>query len=88
MTDKWLKVDGTISDGEFDHLTDDELGNLMVALNHEFERRVRAKHEKLISDFKDAFNALREANIYINYYEDDYDDNCTAITDWDNFDFV
>ena len=88
MTDKWLKVDGEISDGEFDHLTDDELGNLMVALNHEFERRARAKRGKLISDFKNTFDALREAKICIKYYEDDYDDNYTTITDWDNFDFI
>jgi len=88
MNDKWLKVDGAISDGEFDHLTDDELGNLMIALNREFERRAREKRGKLISDFKDAFNALREVGISIKYYEDDYDDNYTIITDWDSFDFV
>lgn len=68
-------------------MSDGELQTCLRRINEEINRRETAKRQKLIDNFKQAFNNLREARIYIKYYEDDYDDNYTSITDWDNFDF-
>ena len=69
-------------------MSDGELQTILRRVNEEITRRERTKRQKLIDNFKEAFYALREAKVCIQYYEDDYGDDYTRLTDWDNFDFT
>lgn len=69
-------------------MSDGELQTCLRRINEEINRREATKRQKLIDNFKEAFYALREARVYIKYYEDEYHDDYTSLTDWDGFDFT
>ena len=71
----------------FENLTDAELINLRDEVNTEISRRENQRKEKLIEDFHEAWYRLREARIEVKYYEDNWDDNYTRLSEWDCFDF-
>lgn len=71
----------------FENLTDAELANLRNEINTEISRRENQRKAKLIEDFREAWYRLREANIGVKYYKDDWDDNYTYLSEWDSFDF-
>ena len=65
---------------EFDEVTDDVLKEGIFALEKELKKRRAARKEKLILDFKKAFEALLWNDIDV-LYDDDY------ITNFDKFEF-
>ena len=68
-------------------ISDENLAELLDLCQKEQKCRDELARTKLISDFHNAFLALRRAGIALKYYEADYDDNYTWITEWDGFDF-
>lgn len=77
----------TITEEQLKSFTNEELRRLCAQIEAEEMRRRRANRTKLIEDFRNAFIALDEAQIYVRY-GDEWDD-CGGIylSKWDNFEF-
>lgn len=75
----------TITEQMLRQFTDEELFRLLNDVTREEERRRREYKSKLIEDFRKAWIALKDANIYIKY-SDSYEDPM-YLTNWDGFEF-
>ena len=67
-------------------LTMGSLVSMKALIEQEISRRKNEQRTLLINNFKEAFFALKEANILIDYYEDNYTDPA-LLRDWDGFQF-
>lgn len=69
-------------------MTDEEIVATINIYYEEQQRRKRAKRQKLIDNFHNAFSELRKAGIVPKYYKEP-DGYCSAVyvEDWDSFEF-
>lgn len=75
----------TITEELIKGFTDEELYRFHAQIEAEEERRRREYKSKLIEDFRKAWLALKDVNIYIKY-SNSYEDPM-YLTNWDGFEF-
>ena len=63
-----------------------ELTRFVQMANAELTRRKNEERERLITEFRKAWGALKDAGIRITYC-DQYEDDITYLDDWDDFSF-
>lgn len=68
---------------ELNTYTDEELGEIFNTITEIQRQRKEEKRKNLINNFKEAFLAMREANISITYFADD--DYEVGLYDYDGF---
>jgi len=63
-----------------------ELTRFVQMANAELTRRRNEERERLITEFRKAWGALKDAGIRVTYCEG-YDDDMAYLDQWDGFDF-
>lgn len=64
----------------------DELEDIKKRIECELYRRRSEERERLITEFRKAWGALKDTNIRITYCEG-YEDDTAYLDDWDGFSF-
>ena len=62
------------------------LETIKKRIEQELTRRRNEERERLITEFRKAWGALKDAGIRVTYCED-YDDDTAYLDDWDGFSF-
>ena len=62
------------------------LETIKKRIEQELTRRRNEERERLITEFRKAWGALKDRGIRVTYYEE-YDDDTAYLDDWDGFGF-
>lgn len=63
-----------------------ELTRFIQMANAELTRRRNEERERLITEFRKAWGALKDAHVRVTYCEE-FDDDAVYLDDWDGFSF-